>query len=66
MKYLVSVLWLNVFVIAWLQILEIISLWPSSFYLVIFAVFAVLGTVMHFGAENKVENTPKNTVKGVK
>ncbi len=64
MKYLVSVLWLNVFVMAWLQILELISLWPSAFYLVIFAVFAVVGTMLYFGAENR--DIPKGTVKGVK
>jgi len=74
MKYLVGALWVNVFIIMWLQMLKIIDLWPSTFYLIMLGIVGIGGAMMLFGNDIKEKDTegpPKEIpgarpVKGIK
>jgi len=71
MKYLTGILWINVFVIVWLQIFKIIEMWPSAFYLVILFATAVVCSMLLFGGGKSVAPEPPDKVlstrvKGVK
>ena len=60
--------WVSVFGIAWLQIMDVITMWPSSIYLVVFIFLGLLA----LGNIITKEQLPKNTktssdrVRGVK